>query len=145
MSKRATRQTIPTHPEGFKFCAGADGFHLWHAGPMQYQITKAGSFDVVGTITSLGYFLPRVKSLKASLESMTEAQAKKEGAKAQQAGKPNAPALNQAFLMAACASPIQTMLLLDAYLRGWTVAMLAAETTDPETPSARELAAIQAA
>lgn len=145
MSKRATRQPIPTHPQGFKFCAGADGFHLWHAGPMQYQITKAGSFDVMDTITSLGYFLPRASSLKASLESMTEAQAKKEGVKAQQAGKPNAPALNQAFLAAACASPIDTALLLDAYLRGWSVGMLADKTNDSSMPSVRELAAIQAA
>lgn len=145
MKKRATRQPIPVHPNGFKFCAGADGFHLWHTGPMQYQITKAGSFDVVDTITSLGYFLPRAESLKASMADMTEEQAAKEGAKAQQAGKPNAPALNQAFLAAACASSIKTALLLDAYLRGWSVGMLATNTKDPSMPSVQALAAIQAA
>ena len=78
-------------------------------------------------------------------EEMTVSQAKKEGAKARKEGKPQAPALNQAFICSACASKVSTVTLLQAYLHGWSVAMLAEGATDPNMPSVRELAQIEAA
>lgn len=80
-----------------------------------------------------------------SQAEMTVIQAKKEGAKARKEGKSNVPALNQKFIDAACASSVSTVKLQDAYLRGWTVAMLAEGVSDPRMPSVRELAEIEAA
>ena len=51
--------------------------------------------------------------------------AKKAGAQAFKNGKGRAPALNQAFLFAACESDTDTAELLGAYLSGWDVAKLA--------------------
>lgn len=79
------------------------------------------------------------------MADMTEIQAKKEGAQARKDGRPRAPSLNQKFIVAACASAVSTVKLLEAYLRGWTVAMLAEDATDPNMPSVRELAEIEAA
>jgi hypothetical protein len=57
--------------------------------------------------------------------SMDTNQARKAGVDAFKNGRPCAPALNQAFLVAACASDTDTSDLLSAYLNGWTVANLA--------------------
>lgn len=35
-----TKRTVPTHPQGWKFC-GADGaFRVWHAGKNDYRVTS---------------------------------------------------------------------------------------------------------
>jgi len=74
---------------------------------------------------------------------MNTTQAKQQGAAAFKAGRPMAPAMNQAFLAAACKTDNLTA-LLKAYINGWTVAMLA-DGAPADMPSARELAAIEAA
>ena len=50
------------------------------------------------------------------MTDMTEIQAKKKGAKARKEGRPNAPALNQKFIVATCESAVDTVKLLKAYL-----------------------------
>jgi hypothetical protein len=55
------------------------------------------------------------------------------GAQAFAAGKMRAPALNQAFIVAACNSPTNTVKLLKAYNDGWTLAMLAEPLPTRET------------
>jgi len=75
---------------------------------------------------------------------MNAAQAKQQGAAAFKAGKGRAPALNQAFIRAASASGKLTQ-MMDAYMNGWTVAMLADGVTDSKMPSVRALAEIEAA
>lgn len=75
---------------------------------------------------------------------MNTAQAKQQGAAAFKSGKGRAPALNQAFLKAASAAG-NLVALMDAYMHGWTIAMLADGATDNSMPSVRELAEIEAA
>jgi hypothetical protein len=75
---------------------------------------------------------------------MNATQAKQAGAAAFKAGKARAPALNQAFLAAASASG-KLCAMMDAYMHGWTVAMLADGAADKAMPSVRELAEIEAA
>lgn len=74
---------------------------------------------------------------------MNTNQAKQQGAAAFKAGKGRAPALNQAFLREACSTG-NSVALMDAYMHGWTVAMLA-DGAPADMPSARELSAIEAA
>ena len=71
-------------------------------------------------------------------------QAKQQGAAAFKAGKGRAPALNQSFLTAASASG-KLMEMMDAYMHGWTIAMLADGVLDNTMPSVVELAEIEAA
>lgn len=75
---------------------------------------------------------------------MNTNQAKKEGAAAFKAGKGCAPALNQAFLSEAVKAG-NLNVLMAAYKRGWTVALLADGITDKSMPSVVELAEIEAA
>jgi hypothetical protein len=75
---------------------------------------------------------------------MNTTQAKQAGAEAFKAGKGRAPALNQAFITEAAAAG-NLCKLMDAYMHGWTVAMLADGAQDKTMPSVRELAAIEAA
>lgn len=75
---------------------------------------------------------------------MNIAQAKQQGAAAFKSGKGRAPALNAAFLKEASASG-NLCKLMDAYMHGWTIAMLADGVKDASMPSVRELAEIEAA
>lgn len=74
---------------------------------------------------------------------MNTTQAKQAGAAAFKAGKGRAPALNQAFITEAAAGNICK--LMDAYIHGWTIAMLADGVADSSMPSVHELAQIEAA
>ena len=78
---------------------------------------------------------------------MNTAKAKQHGASAYKAGEGREPALNQEFTKAACdASSMREVInLLDAYMHGWTIAMLADGATDETMPSVRELAEIERA
>ena len=69
--------------------------------------------------------------------SMTKIKAEKAGVAAFNEGRKMAPALNGAFLRAACASG-NTSEMLTAYIHGWTVAMLA-DRAPVGTPSVGEL------
>lgn len=62
MSKRAK---VLQHPAGHKFMGGCAGYSLWHAGPMHYEITKMGSFEVVATVAQVGKFISTAERLKA--------------------------------------------------------------------------------
>ena len=73
---------------------------------------------------------------------MTKEIAERTGVLAFQGGKPMPPALNNAFIEAACHSPIKTVALLDAYIHGWTVASLAEREMDELLPSRKELTRI---
>lgn len=75
---------------------------------------------------------------------MTLLDAQKAGLKAFKDGLVKAPALNKEFTAAACASGTSLVMLLDGYLHGWTIGMLA-ENTTPDFPSAKERARIEAA
>lgn len=72
--------------------------------------------------------------------------AKRAGADAFIAGRPRAPALNQEFISAACAASsvggLDLSGLLEAYLRGWTVALLAENSPVPTMPSRVEFDSI---
>jgi len=72
---------------------------------------------------------------------MNEQQAKFEGLKSFELGKGRAPALNNAFIVAACASKTDTALLLKAYLFGWDIANLANNAL-PGSPSIQTYANI---
>lgn len=74
---------------------------------------------------------------------MTESQAKQEGVAAYRAGYSRAPALNQGFVTAACATG-KTVQMMDAYMHGWTIASLA-DGMPADFPSVRELKKIEAA
>jgi phage-related minor tail protein len=74
----------------------------------------------------------------SSESTMTTDDAMKAGAMAYTQGTPAAPALNAAFIAAACASAVPTAALLDAYGRGWTVAHLAADAPLKDMPSVIE-------
>lgn len=50
---------------------------------------------------------------------MTIQQAYDAGREAFKAGRMAAPALNQTFIAAACSSAVKTVILLDAYNKGW--------------------------
>lgn len=76
---------------------------------------------------------------------MNAGQARKAGAEAFKNGRAMAPALNQAFLVAACESDVATTELLVAYVNGWTVAHLACNAIDAGMPSIKTLAEIEAA
>lgn len=69
---------------------------------------------------------------------MNEKQARKEGVKAYADGRKKAPALNQAFLIAACKAEVKTVSLLEAYTHGWTIAMLSDGISDETMPSVIE-------
>lgn len=73
---------------------------------------------------------------------MNTTQAKQQGASAFKAGKGRAPALNQAFLVAANAAG-SLLELMKAYTHGWTIASLA-NSAAADMPSVRELAEIEA-
>lgn len=75
---------------------------------------------------------------------MNKANAAKAGVQAYRDGRGRAPALNQKFLMAASASG-ELLKMMDAYMHGWTIAMLADGIEDKNMPSVVELAKIQAA
>lgn len=80
---------------------------------------------------------------------MNTIQAKQQGVAAYRAGKGRAPALNGPFLRAACAACAacaggELAALLDAYIHGWTIAMLA-DGAPADMPSVSELAVIEAA
>ncbi len=75
---------------------------------------------------------------------MTVCDAQKAGLQAFKNGLGRAPALNKGFTAAACASGTKLVDLLDAYLHGWTIGMLA-ENATPDIPSAQERARIEAA
>ncbi len=74
---------------------------------------------------------------------MNTNQAARQGVEAFRAGKGRAPALNQAFLVAAAATG-NLLCLMDAYTNGWTVAMLAQDAPLPTMPSIASLAEIMA-
>lgn len=74
---------------------------------------------------------------------MTVIEAQKQGVQAYQSGMGKAPALNAAFTKSACASG-QFVKMADAYIYGWTIAMLA-DGAPEGTPSVGVLAQIQAA
>ena len=76
---------------------------------------------------------------------MTTIQAEQAGVKAFNDGRQMAPALNQAFLVAACKSETSTTELLTAYIHGWTIAHLAKDAPIPTMPSVKELERIIAA
>lgn len=73
---------------------------------------------------------------------MTIDEARKAGVKAFNEGRQVAPALNQAFLVRACASQVDTVDLLSAYSGGWTVAKLAAAATAVGMRGAPSIAAL---
>lgn len=50
---------------------------------------------------------------------MTIQQAYDAGREAFKAGRMAAPALNQSFIVAACSSVVKTVILLEAYNKGW--------------------------
>ena len=75
---------------------------------------------------------------------MTTNQAEQAGVNAFNEGRISAPAVNQKFLVAACGSETDTMELFDAYIYGWTIAMLADGAPIPTMPSVAELARIMA-
>ena len=70
-------------------------------------------------------------------------QAQQSGVNAYHEGRDAAPALNQAFLKAACESRTNTADLFDAYNHGWTIAMLTDEAL-PTAPSVAEMVRIMA-
>jgi fructose-specific phosphotransferase system IIC component len=76
-------------------------------------------------------------------------QATKIGAQAFAEGRGRAPALHPTFTASACAAAreggVGLVALLDGYLRGWTVAMLADAAPLPDMPSVIALRAILAA
>ncbi len=72
------------------------------------------------------------------MNEMTAEEAKKAGAMAFTQGRPAAPALNQTFIAAACASSQDTAELLAAYGNGWTIAHLASDAPYPDMPSVVE-------
>lgn len=72
-------------------------------------------------------------------------QAQQSGVAAYRAGQGRAPALNQVFIAAACASATSTASLLQAYLYGWDIANLANGSGDPTMPSVITLAEIDGA
>jgi hypothetical protein len=75
---------------------------------------------------------------------MTTNQAEQAGVKAFNNGRKMAPAVNGPFIVAACGSETDTMDLFDAYIHGWTIAMLADGAPIPTMPSVSELARIMA-
>jgi hypothetical protein len=75
---------------------------------------------------------------------MTTNQAERAGVQAFNNGRKMAPAVNGPFLVAACGSETDTMDLFDAYIHGWTIAMLADGAPIPTMPSVSELARIMA-
>lgn len=75
---------------------------------------------------------------------MNTTQAKQQGVAAFESGKGRAPALNTAFIAEAAATG-NLCALMDAYMHGWTIAMLADGVNDRAMPSVRELAQIKAA
>lgn len=75
---------------------------------------------------------------------MNKANATKAGVQAYRDGRGIAPALNQRFLVAASASG-ELVTMMDAYMHGWTIAMLADGISDQNMPSVVELAKIEAA
>lgn len=68
-------------------------------------------------------------------------QAQQAGVEAFNEGRKMAPALNNAFISAACASETDTCALLDAYTHGWTIANLSSAAI-PGAPSTARLAEI---
>lgn len=74
--------------------------------------------------------------------AMTVTEAQKQGVQAYRDGLGKAPALNGAFTKAACASGRFTK-MAEAYLYGWTIAMLA-DGAPEGTPSVGVLAQILA-
>ena len=64
-------------------------------------------------------------------------EAKRAGIKAYQEGRKSAPALNNAFIRAACESETDTANLLAAYSSGWHIANLAHNAL-PGAPSLTE-------
>lgn len=74
---------------------------------------------------------------------MNVKQAQKAGVAAFSEGRKMAPALNNAFITAACKSETDTCELLGAYNHGWTIANLAAAAI-PGAPSLSSLAEILA-
>ncbi len=58
------KQSIPTHPAGWKF-AGACGDHIvWHAGKNDYRVTYEG--DVYGTAEQFGLAHAKARQLEAA-------------------------------------------------------------------------------
>lgn len=77
-------------------------------------------------------------------QEMNKTIATKAGVHAYRDGRGRAPAMNKSFLVAASASG-ELVKMMDAYMHGWTIAMLADGIADQNMPSVVELAKIEAA